>query len=310
MISIISPHSDINNIRNLVKQEKATAVNIKSNTNRKSVVVTLRKLSSTLKAIDTIPENGIALFANEDEVIVLYPPRKVKSFIYKCSKRFIFEPIVELYEEPQELYGLMRIQGEKCTIHTINEYFEVKTINCKTARIQKRQKKGGQSQNRIQRLRVETINNYLKSIQEKALAAYTKDGLPIIKALVLCGPGQKKEQLVPYLKKKLGINCYVYPVDYPTTSLHNSLSQIELTSVKQMIHIESKSSDETHIKTLLELIERNPDVLVFGKDNIDEAQKSKELLCVYSNRQMPYHTIKVNHHLMDSFNGCIGVRYY
>jgi peptide subunit release factor 1 (eRF1) len=214
-----------------------------------------------------------------------------------------------LYDKPQELYGLLQVQGDKCIIQTINEYYDVKTINSKTAKIQKRHKKGGQSQNRIQRLRVETINCYLKAIAEKAYNAYQVDGVPIIKALLICGPGQKKEQLVPYLEK-LNINCYIKTTDIPTVSCSNTLNTAVLNHVQHMISTENKSADEKHVSDILELIELTPEVLVFGRQHIDEAQKNNQLSFIYSNKKLSYKTIIVNHHMLDSFDGCIGVRYY
>jgi len=294
-----------------VKNEKTTAVNIKNNSNRKSVLAALRKLESAVKTIRSIPDNGIAIYVGADfDTVIIYPPRKIKSFIYRCGKNFVLDPIIELYKQPHELYGLLKVRGEKCIIQTVNEYYEVKTINSKTAKIQKRQKKGGQSQNRIQRLRVETIHNYLKAIAERACDAYLIDGVPIVKALLICGPGQKKEQLIPYLEK-LGITCYVETTDIPTSaSCNTSLSPVELNHVQHMISSENSSTDEKHVSDILELLELNPEILVFGRQHIDKAQKNKQLSHVYSNKELPYETIRVNHHLLDSFDGCIGVLYY
>ena len=78
------------------------------------------------------------------DVIVLYPPRKIKHFVYQCGKKFVLDEVVQLYKQPEQLYGILKVHGESATIYTCNEFSEVLLISRKTAKIQKRQKKGGQ----------------------------------------------------------------------------------------------------------------------------------------------------------------------
>ncbi len=62
-ISIITPQMSISDLRAFVNKEKATARNIKSNTNRKSVLDGLSKISAYLDSIRVIPSAGIAMYA-------------------------------------------------------------------------------------------------------------------------------------------------------------------------------------------------------------------------------------------------------
>lgn len=63
LVSIISPKCQISDLQFFVKQEQNTAQNIRNNTNRKSVLDALTKISSTLSNMKTIPDEGIAIFS-------------------------------------------------------------------------------------------------------------------------------------------------------------------------------------------------------------------------------------------------------
>jgi hypothetical protein len=62
-ISIITPETSVSDLRCFVNKEKATARNIKSNSNRKSVLEGLAKIATYLDNIKNIPSNGIAMYA-------------------------------------------------------------------------------------------------------------------------------------------------------------------------------------------------------------------------------------------------------
>ena len=66
LLSIICPPSmDIKDLRDLIKHEISTAVNIKGNSNRKSVVSSLNKVKSFVSSLKKIPDTGIAIFSGE-----------------------------------------------------------------------------------------------------------------------------------------------------------------------------------------------------------------------------------------------------
>jgi hypothetical protein len=62
-ISIITPETSVSDLRSFIYKEKATARNIKSNSNRKSVLEGLAKIAAYLDSIKNIPSNGIAMYA-------------------------------------------------------------------------------------------------------------------------------------------------------------------------------------------------------------------------------------------------------
>jgi peptide subunit release factor 1 (eRF1) len=217
------------------------------------------------------------------DTVVFSPPRPIKKFIYWCGKDFITEPIEELYKEPIERYGILKVFGEETVVQISNEFGEVKTIDVKTTKLQKRQDRGGQSQNRIARLRLETIHNYLKSAAEKATAAFVSEGVPNVNAILVVGSGLKKEQILEYLNIKV-------PIYVKTINLTEDYSNY----IFEMIAEVGKNKETRELNEVLELMAKTPDLLLFGDEVNDDTVKKK-------------YTGKL---VLGRFGGVVGVKYY
>lgn len=95
----------------------------------------------------------------------IVPPQPIHKNLYLCGKYFLVEPIEQLFQSYDD-YGIILVSGE------ITEYYLVNNVNytlvdkISIAR-QKKQKKGGQSSQRFQRIRLNQINEYLNLICEK-----------------------------------------------------------------------------------------------------------------------------------------------
>lgn len=63
-VSIISPKTTISSLREFIKHEQTTASNIKNNTNRKSVLDALTRAYSIASNLNSIPNEGIAIFTS------------------------------------------------------------------------------------------------------------------------------------------------------------------------------------------------------------------------------------------------------
>ena len=96
--------------------------------------------------------------------VIITPPKPINKFIYYCGKKFILEPIYDLFKTADTIYGVVEIYGEEYYISTLNNLKEFNTIYKGGTKLQKRQNRGGQSQNRIARLRLETVHIYLQLI--------------------------------------------------------------------------------------------------------------------------------------------------
>ncbi len=138
--------------------------------------------------------------------------------------------------------------------------------------MQRKQCRGGASKNRIERLREETVHNYLKLASEKAYTYFVKDGIPIIQSLLILGPGMKKIDIQEYLK--IDVPIYI-------NSIENECDIKEY--VMNMILEESSKDEEKHINHLQNLMRTNPDILSFGKD-IDLTDSN--IKCIYADKNI------------------------
>lgn len=181
------------------------------------------------------------------------------------------------------MYGILKVFGEKTTIQIANEFVEIRTIDIKTTKLQRNQSHGGQSKNRIERLRQESIHNYLKLAGEKAMNAFVKDGLPIIKALLIVGPGMKKEQITEYIN--IGVPTMVKSADLSTPITPLLIELIANTSSTEY----SKQLKEIDI-----LLSKSTDMLAFGDD-----LKSDNIKVIYDNPLV-----------IQKYGGPVGIRYY
>jgi hypothetical protein len=63
-VTIISPKCVLSTLREFIKHEQTTAANIKNNTNRKSVLDALTRAYTIASTLDSIPNEGIAIFTS------------------------------------------------------------------------------------------------------------------------------------------------------------------------------------------------------------------------------------------------------
>ncbi len=218
----------------------------------------------------------------------------------------MYEPIEALYETPQAQYGIIQINGEDAKIQLTNEFGETRTVATKTTKLQKRHARGGQSQNRIARLRLETIHNYLKLVGEKAEKAFLENGNPIIKALLIVGNGMKKDQIKQYIN--ISVPFYVFPNDNDLQSL-----------IQQMVSSETGIVDTKHNETIQSLVRDQMDLLTFGLNETTEAFHQNQLRTIYatpaSKEQFNSENIKCtvvilqDETILKLYGGIIGVRF-
>lgn len=216
--------------------------------------------------------------------MVIEPPRDIKIFTYNCGGKFKYEEIDELFKVPTQLFGVMQIYGEEFIISTCNEFSELKTIVKKSTKVQKKQGHGGQSQNRIARLRDESIHNYLKLAAEKANDAYKHNNVPTINGLLIIGAGFKKDAIIPYLN----INVYIEVV---TKDQESPLLPIITEFINKQLH----SVEHDELQYIQHLFDVNPDILAFGVEEL----ASDNIKKIYNNPL-----------IVDKFGGPVGVRYY
>lgn len=188
-------------------------------------------------------------------LVCIEPPKPITRFIYNCGKSYVLDPLIDLYKTPSKTYGILEIYGEETYISKTNDLYELHRLADKTTKLQKRQGRGGQSQNRIARLRLETIHNYLQLAAEKAITYFVTNGVPNISGLLVLGHGLKKEQILEYLN-----------LDVPTTVNTKSKDDPIMPYIIDFVANFAASDEKTELQYIDYILQTQPDLLVFGDE--------------------------------------------
>ena len=194
-------------------------------------------------------------------LVCIEPPKPITRFLYECGKSFILDPLVELYKTPSKTYGVIEIYGEETYISKTNDLYELHRLAEKTTKLQKRQGRGGQSQNRIARLRLETIHNYLQLAAEKAIRYFVTNGVPNITGLLVLGHGLKKEQILEYIK-----------LDVHTVIRTKSKDDPILPYIIDFVATFVASDEKEELQYIDHVLQTQPNLLVFG-DELEQPLK-------------------------------------
>ncbi|RLG07916.1 MAG: peptide chain release factor 1 [Thaumarchaeota archaeon] len=204
LISIyIPPRKPISEVIGYLRQEYATAANIKSKTTRKNVRDAIESAIQRLKLFDRAGPTGLIIFSGaipqnggpgseKIEVYHIIPPEPINILLYRCDSRFYLEPLKDLLRE-KDVYGILVIDNEKASVAVVKgrRIAELKTF---TSGVPGKHRAGGQSARRFERLREMNLNEYYKRVAEHANQIFLK--YPEIKGVIVAGPGPTKEIFV------------------------------------------------------------------------------------------------------------------
>ena len=189
---------------------------------------------------------------------MISPPNPIKKFYYLCDSSFYTEYLEELFSEAENEYGVVMIFGEEAEFYLFDDKVRNRLLGKIRGRIANKQGRGGSSKNRIERLRQEDIHRYLVGVIEGIRKFYTKNGLTIVKKIILSGSGMKKNMV----KEKLEfLTCPI-----------NVYSDLEIKDISERfgeIILEDRREDsKKNLDEILEYMRVNSDLLVFGEENI------------------------------------------
>lgn len=204
LISIyIPPDKQIHDVTAQLRDEYGQCANIKSKQTKTNVQSALSSILSRLKYYKNPPENGMAVFCgsvykggdkSEMECTIIEPPEPVNLYMYRCSSHFELEPLKQMLGE-KEVYGLIVIDRREAYIGFLRGN-RIEPISGCTSTVPGKQRKGGQSSVRFQRLRLIAINEFYKKVGERASEIFLaeKDFFERFKGVLIGGPTPTKEE--------------------------------------------------------------------------------------------------------------------
>jgi len=182
--------------------------------NRLSVLEALRSLKARLAIIKTIPPNGLALFCGEcvnadgkEELVFeeMEPYKELPHGMYRCDSRFHVDVLLEQLNDSSPAFGFVIIDGTDVTMFQLKGKTRRTLFEWSKVNLPKKHDRGGQSQNRFARIRVEKRDHYLSKVAEVCIAQFIDSltNISNVQGLVLAGCADLKNELVGYLDPRL-----------------------------------------------------------------------------------------------------------
>lgn len=147
------------------------------------------------------------------------------------------------------------------------DYIERKLVSKLKVDLQKRQKKGGQSAQRIGRIRDEKENKYIKGISEMVIDSFLKNNHTIYDctSIIVAGPGELKKKVIetPLIEQ------------YFKNNILDVISTQELTDTTILSIPFLEYNQEKDLEFIKDLINNADDKLVFGKKIIKNIETNQ-----------------------------------
>ncbi len=274
----IPPEKQISDVINYLRQEYATAANIKSKTTRKNVQDAIEKTIQKLKLFDKIPENGLIIFSGaipqngpgteKIEVYTITPPEKITTFIYRCDSKFNIEPLKEMLKE-KDVFGIIVIDNEEAAI-AIAKGRKILVMKSFTSGVPGKHRAGGQSARRFERLREASLNEYYKRIGMHANEILLSE--PDLKGVLVAGPGPTKEDFLKgnYLHYSFRDKIKLVDTSYSGVSgVREALSKAE-DFLKELRYIKEKKLIENFLKE----VSSEKSSVTYGEEEVVNALKN------------------------------------
>ncbi|MCQ8893363.1 MAG: peptide chain release factor aRF-1 [Methanolinea sp.] len=199
----IPPDKQIHDVVAQLRDEYGQCSNIKSKQTRTNVQSAISSILSRLKYYRNPPPHGMAVFCGtiqlqgdrtDLECTIIEPPEPLNLYMYRCSSVFELEPLMQMLEE-KNVYGLLVLDRREAYWGFLRGN-RIEPVGGVTSTVPGKQRKGGQSSVRFQRLREIAIHEFYTKIGERASAIFLaeKDFFERFKGVLIGGPSPTKEE--------------------------------------------------------------------------------------------------------------------
>lgn len=277
LISLYIPSSkQIFDVSSYLRNELSESQNIKSKQTRKNVLSAIESILSRLKNFKILPENGIVFFvghkstgADQTEMVayVIEPPMPIQTFLYRCDSEFYTEPLDDMLVE-KEIYGLLLIDRRECTVGVLRGN-RVELLKYMVSQVPGKHGKGGQSQQRFERLTELAAHEWFKKCGEKA--SEILQGEKNLQGIFIGGPGPTKKYFVD--EEYLHYEIQKKIVETFDTGYTDEYGLRELVDAASRTRTDLKVSKEKKLmkRFLREITKKEKGLSVYGEDHIRKA---------------------------------------
>jgi len=282
--------------------------------NRLSVQRALRIAQNLLKGVKKNPENGLVLFCgkvqslngrDEKEIAeLLSPPLPLRVNSYKCDKLFHTEYVQHLFETYKQ-YGYAVVTSDAAYVGIAHG--PRRTIPFKVdTNLATNTRRGGSSAARYGRIRDEQRHNYRKKLVD-ACVSYLQN----VEGIVFAGNAELPSEIKEMVENDKRISVPILGL----LKVSNEMSFDEIVERSmELIQTDDIVNEKTVITDIEDLIRRDPDMLVFGRDTIGRCVEEGLIhYVVVNDEEFPFDVEKrviVHSTFLNPYSGVIGVLYY
>lgn len=185
----------------MLNDEYSKSSNIKSRTNRLSVMSAIKSVLQKLKLYSTIPPNGLVIYCGNviennkvKKINVDFEPSiSLNTSLYLCDNKFHVEDVLSLYAS-KDTYGYIIISGKMLLLAKVDQ--NIKICSKISVNLPNKNRKGGQSSVRFDRLCQEKRHNYLTKSNEEIINIFISNDLINVAGLIIAGPADLKNELI------------------------------------------------------------------------------------------------------------------
>lgn len=249
----------------MINKEISTALNIKCKINKKKVILSLKTILQFLKKYknsNRLVEDDIIIYSgiidsNEFIFEVIINKIPLKNKLYCCNKIFKTDIFDELYDKVKNnnLHLVLYFDGESSVFYNkfLSTFTKIKNLSFDR---QKKQKKGGSSAPRIERIREQKITCFINKTIYEFNDIINNSGNKY-KSVLICGNGS----VIDGFKDKM--KCLI-PFYFIQLISKNDL----LIECDKIIELINQDDDIKKINEYKDLLVLDSDKLVFGYDSI------------------------------------------
>jgi peptide chain release factor subunit 1 len=196
----IPPDKPILDVKRYLKEEYIRSGKIDDPEERRQVQQAISSILSQLREYGDLPGNGIAVFygagsemSGTDRCTIIEPPEPLTLYLYRRGTNFELEPLKQMLDA-KNVYGLLVLDLSEAWWGFLRGD-QIKTAGKSTSGIPDKQRKGGQSSARFQRLREIAVNEFFSRVGNHASEAFLaeKDFFLRFRGVLIGGPGMTKE---------------------------------------------------------------------------------------------------------------------
>jgi peptide chain release factor subunit 1 len=178
------------------------------------------------------------------ESYVVHPPEPIVTYRYRCDSEFFLEPLEEMLKE-KGTFGLLVMDRREATVGLLVGK-KIDVYRKLTSAVPGKQRKGGQSAQRFQSLRLIAIHDFYKRIGDASSDIFMTVDAKDLKGILVGGPSPTKEEFHDgeffhheLMKKVLGLFDIAYTDESGLYELVNAaaekLADLELMEQKNIM---------------------------------------------------------------------------